>query len=366
MKKIKGMLEKLSPVLISPKASSITLSLSRRFFLFQLMSKIFNIVEEDPHLNFIALLKNYKVLGRIQTGTLHEFYRDRNKMYFKTFFYDKKLYKIVKADLEYFYPLYKEISKKVRMTITKRGVIIYENYKNNVFNVLLLSIHSGTWIPENIEKKMHVSGEKRHQEQDLDTHKIYSSLVLEKGGIWIDNKQSRFLIDFNRSSESAIYKDHSEQWVDQVWKEEPTERERKEIFKSYHEFYFTLSQLVESYKFNIVIDGHSMNPKPGRPNFSFSTGTISPFYMPVVHSMKKKLVSMGYAPVLFNAPYNSMGITVWLAEHFSSAFVFTMEINKKLYTTNDQMRSYITKIRKLARDVPKIFDIEVEDEPDQS
>ncbi|MFH1275488.1 MAG: N-formylglutamate amidohydrolase [Candidatus Woesearchaeota archaeon] len=362
MNYIKEVLERISPVLISPKSTSLTLSISKRFFLFELMNKLVDTIEEDPELNFIALLKSYKILGKFLHGTIHEFYRDRNNLYFKNFFYDRKLYEIVKADLEYFYPKYKETHKDMKMTITKKGVIIYDNYKKNAFNVLLTTIHSGTWIPEFIEKKMLVSSMKRHQEQDLDTHKIYSPLVLEKGGIWIDNKQSRFLIDFNRDAIKAIYKDRSEDWIDQVWKEEPTEKEKVEIFKSYHEFYFTLGKLLETYQFNIIFDGHSMNGLPKRPMISFATDLIPKFYLPIVKGMQKKMLSMKYVSVNFNDPYKSGNIIRWLSEKYPSAFVFSMEVNKKLYTTNDSMKSYQNKIEKLAKDIPKIFEIEDENE----
>ena len=102
------------------------------------------IIEEDPHLNFVAVLKSYKVLGRILTGTLHEFYRDRNRIYFKRFFTEPELYEMVKKDLEALYPKYKD----VKMTITKQGLLIYDNYKKNTFNVLLITAHSGLWVPE--------------------------------------------------------------------------------------------------------------------------------------------------------------------------------------------------------------------------
>ena len=359
MKLIKEIIENVSPIIIQPTSSSITLSLSRRFFLFQIMEKIINTIEEEPHLNFIALLKNYKILGKVMDGTLHEFYRDRNKLYFKNFFYDRTLWAVVKEDIEYFYPKYHESHQNLKMTITKWGVIIYDNYKRGSFNVLLTTIHSGTWIPEFIEQKMSISSKKRHQEQDIDTHKIYSPLVLDKGGIWIDNKQSRFLIDFNRDYLKAIYKNNSEIWIDQVWKEEPTEKEKEEIFRSYHEFYFTFGKLVEAYHFNIIFDGHSMNGWSGRPNISFATDCISPFYMPIVEEMRKKMLMMGYGTVQFNDPYLSQNIAHWLKEKFPSAFIFSMEVNKKLYTTHHFLKSHQKKIEKLAQDIPQIFDLEV-------
>ena len=60
--KLRDMYETISPLLIETKATSITLGLSRRFFLFSLMGKIIRRIEDDPYLNFISLLKYYKIL----------------------------------------------------------------------------------------------------------------------------------------------------------------------------------------------------------------------------------------------------------------------------------------------------------------
>ena len=315
---------------------------ANRFFLFSLMSKLANIIEEDIHSNFVALLKSYKVLGRILNGKLEEFYKDRNKLYFKNFFLDPKLYKLVKADIEYLYPQYKDI----KMTITKRGVIIYDNYKKNVFNVLLLTIHSGTWVPLEVEKKLNISEEERFKEEDVDTNKLYCNLVLEKNGIWIDNKQSRFVVDFNRDVSDAIYSEKSEDWLDIVWKEPLIKKETDGIYKSYREFYFTLTKLLDSYKFNIIFDGHSMRDNQGRPNISFGTKYIPKFYMPIVKSMQRKMASIGYAPVVLDNPYQGGNILNWLSMKFPNLFIISMEINKKIYMTKDRMKGIKYKIKK--------------------
>jgi N-formylglutamate amidohydrolase len=356
MDKIREVIENISPILIRPGNSSITVGLSKRFFLFRMMNRIVNLIEEDPYLNFVALLKSYKVLGKFLQGTLYEFYRDRNKMYFKNFFVDRKLYSIVKEDLEFLYPDYKDI----KMTITKRGVIIYDNYKKNSFNTLLLTVHSGTWVPKSIEKKLSIPDNKRHGEEDLDTHKIYSKIVLEKSGIWIDSKQSRFVIDFNRGLDRAIYADNSEEWLDIVWKENLTKHESEDVYKSYREFYFTLSKLIDSYNFNIIFDGHSMKNLKGRPNISFGTRYIPKFYKPIVKGMKTKMVSMGYSPVMFDTPYHGGYILKWLNQKFPNIFIFSMEVNKKLYMFEKTKRSRKTSIKKISSDLTQIFDIEDE------
>ncbi len=356
MKKITEFLENLTPILVRPSTDSLTISLSKRFFLFQMMGRIINVIEEDPHLNFVALLKSYKMLGRILSGTIKEFYRDRNKLYFKNFFIDRSLYELVKQDLEYIYPK----NKDLRMTITKRGVIVYDNYKKNQFNVLLLTVHSGTWIPESLQKKFSVSDKDRFREEDIDTHKIYSDIVLNKGGIWIDNKQSRFIIDFNRAIERAIYDDYRIHTDDfsEIWSTSPTKREYIEIFNSYREFYFTLARVVDIYRFNIVFDGHSMKDLPDRPMVSIGTRYNPNFYMPIVQEIKKKMVSMGYSPVRFDYPWGGGFILKWLNRKFPDMFIISMEVNKRIYMNDERTKSYKEKIDKLSSDLSQILDLE--------
>lgn len=361
MQKLKELFGKASPVLLNPTPSSLTISISKRFFLFQLMKRIVGIIEEDPRLNFIALLKSYKILGRILTGTVHDFYRDRNRLYFKKFFYDEQLYRAVKKDIESLYPVYRHIG----MTITKRGVIVYDNYRKNAFNVLLLTIHSGIWVPYNIKEKMAMGEKERFAEEDVETDRLYRQIVLNKAGIWIDNKQSRFVIDFNRALKNAVYTDNSEEWLSTVWKEEPTEKEKGDIISSYQEFYFTLSKLIESFQFNIIFDGHSMKDGQGRPDISFGTQYIPSFYMPIVISMLRKMQAMGYRQARLDTPYKGGFILRWLSIKAPNLFICSMEINKRLYMKKNQSAGNQFKVKRIANDLVKMFDIESQNEPDK-
>jgi len=360
MEKIKEIIKNISPVLIKPTTSSLTIGISKRFFLFNLMNKIINIIEEDQHMNFISVLKSYKVLGKILTGTLHEFYRDRNRLYFKNFFYDRDLYEIIKRDIEDLYPEYKNI----KMTITKKGIIVYDNYKKDSFNVLLLTIHSGTWAPQNLKDKFMVSEKERHKEEDRDTHRIYNKLVLEKGGIWIDNKLSRFVIDFNRNIDGSIYDTYmvSKGVTSIVWKQTLTKKECSDSFATYREFYFTLATLLNTYKFNIIFDGHSMKALKGRPNISFGTRYIPNFYMPIVKTLQSRMRSLGYKNVLLNTPYGGGFVLKWLSAKFPNLFIFSMEVNKKLYMTENRMKTIDKKLDKISSDLSKIFEFETPEE----
>jgi N-formylglutamate amidohydrolase len=360
IKKFSGreLFEQISPVLVNPTSSSITIGLSKRFLIFQILKKLTRKIEDEPYLNFLSVLKSYKVLGKILHGSLYELHRDRNKLYFKNFFIDDDLYGLVKSDLEWVYSKVGKKAEDIKLTITKRGVIVYDNYQKNTFNVLLMTIHSGIWMRHDIEKKQLITRKQRLLEEDIDTHKIYSNLVLEKGGIWIDNKASRFECDYNRESGRAIYSNRSEKWVKDIWKEELSKSQRDWLLEGYNEFYFTLGRLIDTYRFNIIFDSHSMKDGKGIPEISFGTKFISKFYMPIVKSMQQKLIKLGYNPVSLNVPYSGGYIIQWLNNRFPDVFTFSMEVSKKLYMTKDRKKVIDSKLDALSKNITYIFDIE--------
>lgn len=358
--KLNEVIEQVLPIKVKPGGyTSITIGLSKRFFIFQMIKQLVKEIEDDPYLNFISFLKNYKILGKFINGTISDLYRDRNKSYFKNFFLDIELYELVKSDIEWVYSK----NKNVRLTITKHGVIIYDLYGKNRFNMLLLTVHSGTWVPKKIENKLHLSKEERILEEDVDVHRVYGNLFLQKGGIWIDSKFSRFACDFNRPKEKAIYSDKSERWLEKVWKEPLTRKQKRWLLSVYDEFYFTLEKLIEAYKFNIIFDGHSMSDSPTRPDISFGTTFVPRFYIPIIKSMQKKLLKMGYPAVLFNAPYRGGHILQWLAKKFPDLFIFTMEVNKKLYMEATRKKTIEAKLEELSNNIAKILEIEEDEQP---
>lgn len=354
--KFKELFETISPVFIDAKSLAITIGLSRRFFLFSMAKNLINSLEEDPYLNFISLLKSYKILGKFLYGTISEFYRDRNKLYFKKFFADEHLYNLVKGDIEKLAPEYGNL----RITIDKRGLVIYDNYQKNKFNVLLFTIHSGNWIPEDIAKKMHLTKEQRYLQEDIGSDQIYCNLVLKKNGIWIDNKQSRFACDLNRPQHLSVYRNQQEKWAEQVWKEPLSEQEIKELQDIHTVFYLTLRQIIDSYRFNIIFDGHAMTDAKDRSEISFGTEFIPNFYMPIVSGMREKLKKLGYSSVSFNSPYYGGNILRWLRKSAPDLFICSMEINKKLYMDKDHNKIAKAKLQKISNDLEEIFNIEIE------
>ena len=356
LRKIRDYLERITPILISPTTTSITISLSKRFFIFQVAKELFKVLEDQPYLTFISFLKNYKVLRNFLTGSISDLYRDRNKSYFRYFFAESGLYEQVKTDIEWVY----ERNKDVKVTIMKNGLIIYDNYRKNKFNILLLTVHSGTWMPKNIEAKQALSKDERALEEDFDIHKLYGKMLLVKGGIWIDCKFSRFACDLNRAPGRAIYSKSSEKWFVDVWKQELSRHQRRWLMHFYDEFYLILGKIVDAYKFNIIFDAHSMKDEPERADISFGTKHIPKFYLPVIKSMQKKMQKLGYEKVLLNAPYPGGYILEWLSGKFPDLFIFSMEVNKKLYMEDGLKKVDEKKLSGLAENITNIFEIEEE------
>ncbi|MFH1225304.1 MAG: N-formylglutamate amidohydrolase [Candidatus Diapherotrites archaeon] len=356
LREIRDYVEQMTPILIRPTATSITISLSKRFFIFQIARQLIRVIEDEPYLNFISFLKNYKVLRSFLTGSISDIYRDRNKSYFRNFFTDKSLYELVKSDLEWIY----ERNRDIRLTVMKNGLVIYDNYKKNKFNILLLTVHSGAWMPKGIGAKQILTKAERALEEDTEVQKVYGDLFLAKGGIWIDCKFSRFACDLNRAPGNAIYSKNSEKWAGDIWKQELSAAQRKGLMQVYDEFYFILGKIVDAYKFNIIFDAHSMKDAPDRAEISFGTKYIPKFYLPVIKSMRKKMQKLGYRNVQLNAPYYGGHILEWLSGKFPDLFIFSMEVNKKLYLDGGRKKVDEKRMAELSGNITNIFDIEEE------
>ncbi|MFC1801328.1 N-formylglutamate amidohydrolase [Nanoarchaeota archaeon] len=314
--------------------------------------KLSDKVEKHPHLNFISLLESYKAISNILDNKISYFYNNRNKPWFKLFFSDKDLYELVKKDIELYHKRYPNI----RLTLTKDGVMVYDNYQPNQFNALLLTVHSGTWVPKYIKELMVIPKERREMEEDLGTDQIYSSLVLEKGGIWVNNKRSRFACDFNRSPKKAVYSNKSEDRVKDIWKNELNQNKKDIIIKSYKRFYHLLDSLIETHRFNIVFDGHSMVNEKGRPDLSFGVKFVPQFYGPIVAEMRKTLMRETKRQVEINTPFSGGYILEFLSGQFPDIFVFSMEVNKKLYMDHTNIKIKKKEMKEISKSILKIFD----------
>lgn len=333
-------------------------SYTTRYHLFSFLKQLTHKMGYEPYLNFISIIKHYKVFENALTDNLKDLYQDRNESYFRKFFIHKDIYEDIKSSIEWVY----SINPDIKATILKEGIIIYDNYKPHMFNVCLLTIHSGTYMPKFLESRMILSKEDRYREEDVESDKLYGKIVLQQGGIWIDNKVSRFYCDLNRQISGCIYDDGSETWIKKIWEKPPTKKEREMIERFYRNFYLLLTNLLDSYKFNIIFDGHTMKDMEDRPNISLGTQYIPKFYLPIVGSIQRKIKLLGYESVGVNKPYAGGYILQWLNIKFPSLFIFSMEVNKKIYMNKDRLKSKEKNVDSIGDDLVKIFDIVEEQE----
>ena len=75
--------------------------------------------------------------------------------------------------------------------------------------------------------------------------------------------------------------------------------------------------------------------------------------------MQKKLSKLGYKTCL-DSPYKGGFILEWLNEKFPDIFLFSIEINKKLYMTKNREKIKEKNLNKISKDMTQIFDIEDE------
>lgn len=150
----------------------------------------------------------------------------------------------------------------------------------------------------------------------------------------------------------------AEAWIEKLWKKPLSKKQRKRLMDGYEDFYLTLTSLVNSYRFNIIFDGHSMKHAKDRAELSFGTKYIPRFYMPVVRSMKERLLKLGYTDVAFDKPFSGGYILQWLSRKFPNIFICAMEVNKKLYMNTNRNLSHEQRIEGLSTDILQIVNIE--------
>ena len=74
------------------------------------------------------------------------------------------------------------------------------------------------------------------------------------------------------------------------------------------------------------------------------------------------MTQLGYKNVDLDKPFGGGYIIRWLNRKYPHIFIFSSEINKKLYMTRNRKKIIKSKVEKLAKDITQIFDIELEAE----
>src|SRR5690606_37397601 len=81
---------------------------------------------------------------------------------------------------------------------------------------------------------------------------------------------SRFMVDFNRLADKAIYKVPEDAWGLQVWKEQFPKFLEEGLMKYYDEFYIKIKELIEEtiqkFGYFLILDVHSYNHRRESPD----------------------------------------------------------------------------------------------------
>ena len=125
---------------------------------FKRFSTLKDFFERNPNNQFITLLNALGRLENVLNGTVTYFHRHRNHLWFKLFFREPELYELVKKEIEYQYnnhPL-------VKLIITPRGVMIFDNYKKmlqEIDELTYVNYKPGLYNPYEISDSLIFVGE---------------------------------------------------------------------------------------------------------------------------------------------------------------------------------------------------------------
>ena len=159
---------------------------------------------------------------------------------------------------------------------------------------------------------------------------------------------------------------NQEKMLRKVWKQELNEKQKDIILDSYRHFYYVLSRLINTYRFNIIFDGHAMRDKDNRPNLSFGTKYVPGFYMPIVNAFRQRLKKLGYTDIRINDPYKGGYILNFLSCKFPDVFILSMEVNKKIYMKPDELTLLKKKVETISNDMIQMLKIEnIEEEKEE-
>ncbi|MEW5818549.1 MAG: N-formylglutamate amidohydrolase, partial [Cyanobacteriota bacterium] len=123
---------------------------------------------------------------------------------------------------------------------------------------IVLCQHSGTFISENIVKKMSVSSDIRSYETDM-----YLDQLCNEQPIEIIAVHSRYEFDTNRFEKGCIYSKPSLAWGVKVYNETLNQDEISTIISKYREFYtyinLIITSIIDKYGVCVIYDLHSFN-----------------------------------------------------------------------------------------------------------
>lgn len=218
--------------------------------------------------------------------------------------------------------------KEVKVAIFKPGIIISKKPKQHGSkdNLLLTTIHNGTYIPANIEKYFYWNSKRRRTEEDIGTADLYRGLFHELGGTWINVLFSRFWIDLNRTKENALFKYEADTKYNVNL--EKMSKYLEESEKYYNSFYALIAGLIQEDNL-FIFSGHSMRDKKDRPDYC------------LIH--KSDDDELGLAMLLENArindPFQFDGgyLMKYISTVINNYKSVEFEVNKKLYTEDDDI-----------------------------
>src|SRR5690606_15764374 len=208
--------------------------------------------------------------------------------------------------------------------------------------IIAKAIHDGHSIAPSLRSNMLLSEHERMREEDPYTAEMINFPV---NRIVVDN--SRFMVDLNRPRDRAIYRSPNDAWGLAVWATKLTQEQEEEILTFYDTFYSevkkVLLDLIQSYGYFIVLDGHSYNHRRKDPyieaisseNPEINIGTANniskwkPIIDTFIDSLSKTTIDDHFPDVRENIKFKGGTFSNWICSQYSKfGCVLSVEFKK--------------------------------------
>jgi len=208
--------------------------------------------------------------------------------------------------------------------------------------IIVVAVHDEPYINPAVLELMNLGEHERFREEDP-----YTAYMADLSVSKVIVHTSRFLVDFNRTKELAIYKKPADAWGLKVWKGQFPVFLEEGLINYYSSFYAKMKELIEEtiqqFGYFVILDIHSYNhrreaphktaPEKDNPEINIGTAHNDPKWQPLIQNFMDSLSQgqiNGKAPdVRENIVFKGGGFSQWVNSHYKeSGCVISIEFKK--------------------------------------
>src|SRR5690606_39131437 len=157
--------------------------------------------------------------------------------------------------------------------------------------IIALALHDGHYINPEVLDLINLKEHERFREEDP-----YTDYMADLSVSKVVVHTSRFLVDFNRSREKAIYKKPEDAWGLKVWKGQFPVFLEEGLLNYYSDFYekvnVLIQETIEQFGYFVILDIHSYNhrrespekaaPEKENPEINIGTANNNSKWQPLI------------------------------------------------------------------------------------